>query len=253
MRFESGDQTSFAPAAAIVSKSARSSAVPWRITVARVSNPAARIASIELPRKRTLADMVTRNPAQAVGWSEVGSVEAGKHADLLVLSGPKRASPYAALVDATQRDVRLVLVDGSPVAGDPDALRAIGARFQRVGGKGVVLRESVAKVERTLRSALRGLGSTTWLRTHWNGGRDRTLTDAEFRGRVLTPLFGSVKLESIDLTPLFTANEHWLFSFLAGTRDAHPPYRPYRANRNWIRGGNPFAGVYRRWYARRPK
>ena len=76
------------------------------------------------------ADMVTRNPASALGWSEVGSLGPGKHADVLLLRRPRHstASPYGNLIDATQRDVRLVLLDGRPLAGDPDALRAVGAR-----------------------------------------------------------------------------------------------------------------------------
>jgi plastocyanin len=36
-------------------------------------------------------------------------------------------SPYRALIDATERNVRLVLVDGAPVAGDVAAMRAAGA------------------------------------------------------------------------------------------------------------------------------
>jgi hypothetical protein len=36
-------------------------------------------------------------------------------------------SPYRALIDATERNVRLMLVDGAPVAGDVAAMRAAGA------------------------------------------------------------------------------------------------------------------------------
>ena len=85
---------------------------------------------------RDLADMVTRNPAHALGWSEVGSVEAGKHADLLLLSASARTQPYDALIRATQRNVRLVLVDGHPVAGDVAALRDAGETHVQPAGKG---------------------------------------------------------------------------------------------------------------------
>lgn len=48
-------------------------------------------------------------------------------------------SPYRALIDATERDVRLVLVDGAPVAGDVDAMQTAGAtaiaRVHSVAGR----------------------------------------------------------------------------------------------------------------------
>ena len=70
--------------------------------------------------------MVTRNPAQTVRWqNEVGSIEAGKVADLFVITKPSQVrgpdlppSPYRSLIDATERDVRLVLVGGDPLEGD---------------------------------------------------------------------------------------------------------------------------------------
>jgi cytosine/adenosine deaminase-related metal-dependent hydrolase len=188
-----------------------------------------KVGAVLLHDPRTLADMVTRNPARALGWSEVGSVEAGKHADLLVLNAPAGGDPYAALVRATARDVRLVLVDGRPVSGDPDALRAAGAiRIQLVRSaagrftKGVVLAGTpVASVEATLRTALLKLGNRAWLRAHWHGDRS---------------VLAKLKLVPLTETPLFSADDRARFDFLHGTR------APYPANRNWIgANGNPFA------------
>ena len=73
-----------------------------------------------------LVEMVTINPAMAVRWDDqVGSVEAGKVADLLIVDAPQTplehgvpASPYRRLIDSTERDVQLVMVGGVPVAGD---------------------------------------------------------------------------------------------------------------------------------------
>jgi cytosine/adenosine deaminase-related metal-dependent hydrolase len=118
---------------------------------------------------RLLADMVTRNPAQALGWGEVGSLEPGKHADVLMLRKPRHtptggmpASPYRSLIDATERDVRLVLLEGAPLAGDRDALQAAGAQSLRLvrstrGGfvKGISTADSLAAAQRRLRRALR--------------------------------------------------------------------------------------------------
>jgi hypothetical protein len=228
---------------------------------------------------RELVDMVTRNAAQALGWAEVGSIEPGKHADLLVLRRPARSptggmpdSPYRNLIDATQRDVRLLLLEGQPVAGDPDALRTLGApRVQLVrspkGGfaKGIVAGGSLAAAEARLRVALNALGGNyTYLRTHWAGGSDRGLTNSAFRDNVLAPLVGrangKINLGRIELSPLFTADDHFFFTIMGGRRtaagipaDKRPPYRLYRANFNFIgRAGDPFAAkrFFNRWYRR---
>jgi 5-methylthioadenosine/S-adenosylhomocysteine deaminase len=227
---------------------------------------------------RLLVDMVTRNVAAALGWSEVGSIEPGKVADILLLDRPARSptggmpdSPYRNLIDATQRDVRLLLVGGRPVAGDPAAMRAAGAtglqlvrskagRFTKaISAPGV----GIAAAESTLTAALRSLsGSSAYLRSHWAGGQDRAMSQAEFRNRVLAPLFGRVggrvDLEPIALPPLFTADDHFFFTMLAGRKtrngrpdDRAPPFRLYRANFNAIGpGGDPFAPsrFARRWY-----
>jgi 5-methylthioadenosine/S-adenosylhomocysteine deaminase len=227
---------------------------------------------------RLLVDMVTRNAAAALRWPEVGSIEPGKHADLLVLRRPARTptggmpdSPYRNLIDATQRDVRLLLVDGKPVTGDPDAMRAAGAdalqlvhskvgRFAKaISAPGV----RIAAVESTLATALRSLsGNDTYLRTHWAGGRDRSMSNAQFRNSVLAPLFGRVRSkinrERIALSPLFTVDDHFFFTMVGGRKkkggrpdDPAPPFRLYRANFNQIGpAGDPFAPrrFYLRWY-----
>ena len=80
---------------------------------------------------QALADMVTRNPALALRWYDlVGSVAPGKVADLLLLrrSGPESGgSPgvYRELIEATDRNVELVLVGGQPRAGDVDLMTAL--------------------------------------------------------------------------------------------------------------------------------
>jgi 5-methylthioadenosine/S-adenosylhomocysteine deaminase len=86
-----------------------------------------------------LCEMVTANPADAVGWSDhVGRVMPGLLADLVVLEA-RRSDPYDNLIRATERDVRLVLVGGRPVygrvglmrqagAGDPDRVTVAGQR-----------------------------------------------------------------------------------------------------------------------------
>ena len=93
-----------------------------------------------------LCAMVTANPADAVGWGDrLGRVRAGLLADLVVLAR-RSADPWRNLIDATERDVRLVLVGGRPAYGTPGLLRAAGVADPEpigVGGR----RRAVALVD----------------------------------------------------------------------------------------------------------
>ena len=81
-----------------------------------------------------LVEMVTINPATTVRWDDqVGSIEIGKAADLLVIdtrSAPQKGagipdSPYRRLIDATEQDVALVMVGGIAQAGDVEAMASL--------------------------------------------------------------------------------------------------------------------------------
>jgi 5-methylthioadenosine/S-adenosylhomocysteine deaminase len=75
-----------------------------------------------------LCQMVTSNPADALGWGDrIGRVKAGLRGDLLVLPR-RRPDPYRNLIEATELDVRLVLVGGRPVYGTPALMAAAGGR-----------------------------------------------------------------------------------------------------------------------------
>ena len=76
-----------------------------------------------------LARMVTCNPAFALGLDDkIGRVRTGLYADLMVVerSSVDPSDPYRALLNATERDVKLVLVGGVPYHGD----RAIMERLK---------------------------------------------------------------------------------------------------------------------------
>jgi 5-methylthioadenosine/S-adenosylhomocysteine deaminase len=67
---------------------------------------------------KDLVAMTTKNAASALALdAKIGSLAVGKVADLVVVS-PKRADPYASLVAATPRDVRITMVDGKILYGD---------------------------------------------------------------------------------------------------------------------------------------
>ncbi len=66
-----------------------------------------------------LFEMVTINAAKALASdSEIGSIEVGKRADLMVLSGDQSKDAYDALLSAVPANVSLVFVDGQARYGD---------------------------------------------------------------------------------------------------------------------------------------
>jgi 5-methylthioadenosine/S-adenosylhomocysteine deaminase len=91
---------------------------------------------------RDLVTMVTRNAAAILRWqAALGSLEAGKRADLVVLDGAA-ADPYAGLIKAKETDVKLVLIGGVPRFGSPGLMAKCGVAAGeqvRVGGRPRVL------------------------------------------------------------------------------------------------------------------
>ena len=74
---------------------------------------------------KQLFEMATRVPAKiAKVDGEIGSLAAGKRADLFVLRN-RDADPYQALVAAAVTDISLVMIDGVPIYGDGARLKAL--------------------------------------------------------------------------------------------------------------------------------
>jgi len=87
---------------------------------------------------RDLVAMATRSPATILGWQDaIGSLAEGYFADLLVVTGTT-GDPYAHLLNAAERDVALVVVDGVARFGRPALMKALntGATLEpvRIGG-----------------------------------------------------------------------------------------------------------------------
>jgi 5-methylthioadenosine/S-adenosylhomocysteine deaminase len=81
--------------------------------------------------------MATRTAAKILGWGAVlGTLEAGKRADLMVVDG-KAPDPYDHLIRAKETDITLVVVNGVPRFGNSTFMSALGARGERVtiGGR----------------------------------------------------------------------------------------------------------------------
>ncbi len=67
---------------------------------------------------RDLAEMVTRKPADAMGWGkDLGQLSEGYLADVLVLDD-RNADPYRNLIEAIEDNIQLVAVRGEPLYGD---------------------------------------------------------------------------------------------------------------------------------------
>jgi cytosine/adenosine deaminase-related metal-dependent hydrolase len=237
---------------------------------------------------RELVAMVTRNPALTLRWTRyVGSVAVGKYADLTVITrpaGPPRrrpASVYRSLIDATDRDVRLTLVGGDPLAGDVAIMRSLNGgdaetvRSSRLGfTKAIDVTkpgvpdgdETFAEIRRKLRTALNALGGAdgyAYLLSHVFGGALAHLSARQFRADYLVPTFGTtaggrLNAEAIGLSPILPEDDQFRFDVIEGRRnhagaiaDREPPFAPYRVNVNQDRSGNgdPFQHFESTWYA----
>ncbi|MEU0414483.1 amidohydrolase family protein [Streptomyces griseorubiginosus] len=74
---------------------------------------------------RDLVAMATRDAARILRWDQaVGSLQPGMRADLLVTTGTA-GDPYAALIKATDTDIRLVAIDGIARYGIRDLVTAL--------------------------------------------------------------------------------------------------------------------------------
>jgi 5-methylthioadenosine/S-adenosylhomocysteine deaminase len=210
---------------------------------------------------QALVDMVTRNPAMTLRWYDrLGSIEAGKLADLVLIHGPQPPAQgrpptvYRDLINATERDVQLVLVGGEPLAGatatmaalkpgDYEAVTSNADGFQKavdVTTEAPVPDgdETLAHITAVLQAGLTALGGDnppagggpgpvtntyTYLKAHVAGGAAANLPDPVFRQLLAANVGvlpdGSLNLERIRIEPLFEADDDLLNHVLRGDID----------------------------------
>lgn len=81
---------------------------------------------------RELVAMATRNAAKILKWEHaLGSIEAGKRADLVVVAG-RTGDPYAQLIEARETGITLVVIDGAPRYGQTRLMNNFGAGTEKV-------------------------------------------------------------------------------------------------------------------------
>ena len=74
---------------------------------------------------RDLVEMVTRKPADAMGWGQrLGQISEGYLADVLVVDD-RHADPYRNLINTIEDNIQLVAVRGEPLYGDVGLLKAV--------------------------------------------------------------------------------------------------------------------------------
>lgn len=104
------------------------------LKVARIAATAAGVSITD----EALVRMVTSTPARMLGWqTQVGSLEKGKRADLMVVTGT-RGDPYGQLLDATEADLNLVTINGVARVGTPGLMKRLAPEASeaiRVAGR----------------------------------------------------------------------------------------------------------------------
>ena len=86
---------------------------------------------------REIVALATRNAAAILGWDRtLGTIEAGKRADPLVLAG-KAGDPYARLLESSEAAIGLVTINGIPRYGTPGLMGRFGPGTEswRVAGR----------------------------------------------------------------------------------------------------------------------
>ncbi len=86
---------------------------------------------------RQIVRMATSGAASILQWEQaLGTLEAERRADILVIDG-KTGDPYAALIEAKETSIRLVMINGVPRYGTPSLMARLGGTGEgiRVGGR----------------------------------------------------------------------------------------------------------------------
>lgn len=238
------------------------------VSVARKRGHARQAAEIALDK--LLVEMVTTNPAKTLRWTqEVGSIEPGKFADLVLITKHSRPSaeglpdsPYRNLIDATERDVRLVLVNGEPLCGDVAIMEKLKPGDYEVipsvaGCFSKAIDVTDVRVKLKARKAQFQIRPKESAQKQLDDAAAILIAKEKFES-VQTQLADTLTKEGVRLSPVFIEDDHFYFHMLGGEvsaatgliADDEPPFQLYLANFNHVQSlGNPFiAQLYRDRY-----
>ncbi len=164
-----------------------------------------------------LVAMATCVPARMLGWdSQLGSIQTGRRADLLIVKGTT-GDPHGCLVDASEADISMVLINGVPRVGTPALMRACGYTTGEkvlVGGQARRLNLSESGADPDVAA----------------------LSVAEARSILADALGG---LSSHPATALVAASDHHIRLAVEGLVDNEMSPRPHLPFRGTLTGPNP--------------
>jgi cytosine/adenosine deaminase-related metal-dependent hydrolase/uracil-DNA glycosylase len=167
-----------------------------------------------------LVAMVTTTPADILSWNRaLGSIEVGKKADLLVL-GPDTGDPYRALVEATETDVELVVINGVKRYGTKKNMTRASPNLEKltVGGKerhlnldnpngDPIPNTTLAGATKTLKQALNILPQLARDAEH-PAGPAHTFTTRPTTGPALTLDLPEIEETGVELRPHLADHAH---------------------------------------------
>jgi cytosine/adenosine deaminase-related metal-dependent hydrolase len=188
-----------------------------------------------------LCGMVTTNPADALEWTDrAGRLKPGLEADILVVED-RADDPFRNLIEATERDVRLVLIGGNARYGRTDLMRK--AKAQAVepipqAGRGRSISLAGGQEPMTWQSVLASLEAVRKDPAGAIGHTDRARARGEepfelFPDMPEGPLTRAVDLSTVTIPPLdtlrhdaafFRALERSKAPILDGLLDRLPDY-----------------------------
>jgi hypothetical protein len=167
---------------------------------------------------RDMVQMVTSNPADAINWGKfVGRIRPGLHADIAVFRKRTGLPAYRSIIDATEKDVKLVLIGGDPLHGDVSLMeqlkptdhealsstcgfeKAIDVTTTKTSVPAGKL--SYAEVRDILQDALQF--DKAWMAAHWDPARG--LTGAALDSKIKKSFPMGLAARQID--PLFVCED----------------------------------------------
>ncbi|MGC9060640.1 MAG: CARDB domain-containing protein [Thermoplasmata archaeon] len=199
---------------------------------------------------KDIVQMVTRAPAISIGWDNfVGHIAAGLYADISVF-GKLDNDPYISLLNSTEKDVKIVLINGEAVYGDVEYMSILKpGDFEVITGPCGVQKaiditntsvplgnETFAEISYWLTEAAKL--NKTFLKEHMNNATVQNMTDQEFDAWLSSKFPDGITPYNLD--PVFTCDDRVFFDTMRNSTNAnltfdveqiyyafhHQPYNP---------------------------
>lgn len=199
---------------------------------------------------RDIVKMVTRNPAISIGWNNyVGRLATGLYADIAVFA-KLGTDPYLSLLKSTEKDVKLVLINGEAIYGDLDYMRVLKPGDYEIVTAPCGLQKAIdvtnasvplgnqtfAQISYRLTEAARL--NKTFLKEHMNNATVQNMTDEEFNLWLASKFPEGITPYVLD--PVFTCDDRLFFDIMRNSTNAnltfdveqiyyafhHQPYMP---------------------------